>query len=366
MSEQPQSGGARPRPEKPPLTTAEAQAIAESIVGPVDWHGAEGWCPCPGAELHTKPTSGLDLHVVVETLGDGTRPGAYCFHTSCLAVREDVSFQIRSALGKRQPSGDGRSVPARLAVKRPEPKFEPEKLARLAGKRPEVDAAWYAARSPIPVAGRTPAEVLHLLYQPGEKVVVFDVFESQGQALWTPGDRLNPTELDGFRKGAPCGVWFLNNPVDGQYVDTGKKHPDGRPKMSRRSYLSVTAFRYVLVESDSANPALWLAALAQLPLRIACITTSGGKSIHALVRVDAGSKAEFDELVKKMKPSLITLGADRAAMSAVRLTRLPMCERLGTTDKDGNYIAYPAPRMQELLYLNPDPAEVPICEIEPT
>jgi hypothetical protein len=47
---------------------------------------------------------------------------------------------------------------------------------------------------------------------------------------------------------------------------------------------------------------------------------------------------------------LITLGADRKAISAVRLTRLPQCERV----EKG--------QMQTLLYLNGNPDLCPIAD----
>jgi hypothetical protein len=119
----------------------------------------------------------------------------------------------------------------------------------------------------------------------------------------------------------------------------------------------------MVVESDDADSAHWLAALVQMPLRIVAIYTSGGRSIHALVRLDARSKAEWDAKRNSMKAVLVTLGACPGALTAVRLSRLPGCERLGSTDKEGIYHAYPAPRMQELLYLNPHPALAPIYEL---
>ena len=121
-------------------------------------------------------------------------------------------------------------------------------------------------------------------------------------------------------------------------------------------------WRYLVLESDRTNSADWLSAVAQMPLPIAAVYTSGGKSVHALVKVDAGSKAHWNEIARKLKPVLTILGADPKAMSAVRLSRLPCCERLGATDKYGVYQAYPSPHLQRLLYLNPAPDSTPVCE----
>jgi hypothetical protein len=66
--------------------------------------------------------------------------------------------------------------------------------------------------------------------------------------------------------------------------------------------------------------------------------------------MNAGSKAEWDSLANEIKPALVTLGADSAAMTAVRLTRLPCCRR---EREDA---------MQTLLYLNGNPDQTPLCE----
>jgi hypothetical protein len=85
-------------------------------------------------------------------------------------------------------------------------------------------------------------------------------------------------------------------------------------------------------------------------LPISAIYDSGGDSIHALVRVDAESKAQWDEGRDAIKPHLIKLGADPGALSGVRLTRLPNCRRENKK------------QLQRLLYLTDSPDCVPICK----
>jgi hypothetical protein len=122
-------------------------------------------------------------------------------------------------------------------------------------------------------------------------------------------------------------------------------------KMSRRSKEAITSWRYLVLECDHEEKhqgvnSLWLSALIQLPLKIAAIYTSGGKSIHALVRLDASSKEEWDAMRDKIKPILVPIGADPSAMTAVRLSRLPQTKR--------------GESLQKLLYLNPSPNAEPI------
>ncbi len=215
-------------------------------------------------------------------------------------------------------------------------KFDPDKLKSVAAKAPDVDVQWIARHSPIPPTEVTSRQFLEHLYLPGEKVVIFSVFESQGQCVYEVGGAWQPPLPDG----GPNGVWFLANPVDGQ------EHPNPRlnGKLSRRSEESVTSWRYLVLENDEAPEVEWLAALVQLPLRIAAIYTSGGKSIHALVRIDAATKADWDAKCREIKPVVVTLGADESALTAVRLSRLPGARR--------------AARLQELLYLDPEPTSI--------
>jgi len=278
------------------------------------------------------------------------------------------------------------------AAKPAKPAFVAETLRRVADRLGVVaDGSYFKDRSPVYPETQTPASFLHRLYLPGEKVIVFDVFKSQGRHL-CEFDGVLPYDaglLDHLVHGCKDGVWFLCNPVDGQF------HPNPRKggELSRRSRESVTSWRFLLLESDKAEPLPWLGFLAQVPLRIAAVYTSAGKSIHALVRINAASKADWDAKVSKLKPALAVLGADEQTMTGVQLTRLPGCyrgeegppapkgmpvrKRLVDEplefDELGDPIWTPAPqsplvspwtggKLQELLYLDPNPSGQPICQ----
>lgn len=349
---------------------AELQSIAESVVGPVEWNGPEGYIPCPGAHRHTTPTASTNCKVVVEPI-PGACPGVYCFHSSCQSEVDALAFSVRSALGKRTKSDNPRPY---TPTPKPRPKleFQPDKLAAMAARLPGIDEAYFAARSKKTVADRTPASFLHTLYNPGEKVIIFTNEKSQGDAVWTRQEgAFNANELHAFTRNAKLGVWFLSAPVTGEFSDTGKVYPKGHTRagqkvVSRRWEGAVTAWRYLLLESDEADTGQWLSLLAQLPNRIAAIYTSGSRSIHSLIRLDAVSKEDWDERAELLKQCFVPWGGCRKAISAVRLTRLPGCERLGKNGDDGQYIKFPTPQMQRLLYLNPAPDGTPIFQQEVT
>ena len=228
----------------------------------------------------------------------------------------------------------------------PKPKFKPETLKRVANKVSTIADViqFLSERSPVRVESQDSASVLRHLYAraSGEKVLVFTDMKSQGQFLWE-AERSDATQNHHLPTGDD-GVWFLPQPVSGDVFPNPRC--DGKP--SRRSEEAVTAWRFAVLESDEADADDWLRCLVQMPFRIASICESGGRSIHALVQIDAASKADWDRVMLPIKPVLITLGADRGALSAVRLSRLPQAMR--------------GERCQRLLYLNPQPNGVPICQ----
>lgn len=235
------------------------------------------------------------------------------------------------------------------------PSYKPEEAERYASScRVPVTLDFLAERSPVPVASpgdqnRETAEAfLSALYRDGERVLVFTDFRSQGDFLWTVGE--GGSRLSRRRDVAPVasklpgrgtnGVWFLIQPVTGEWAI---QQGGGSAKYGRRHGGCVTSWRYLLLESDEAPESVWLRCLVQLPLRIVALYTSGGRSVHALVKVSADSKAEHDACRNVVRSILPVLGADPAAMTGVRLSRLPGCFR--------------GDRLQRLVWLNPEPIE---------
>jgi hypothetical protein len=223
--------------------------------------------------------------------------------------------------------------------------FDPAKLQSIASQLiypPKNWRHWLWERSPKCPETIQGFSFLAHLYSPDETVMVFDKMDSKEPLVRvTVSVPVDCRVFDLIRNGGRYGfgIWFLCNPVDGKW------HPNPRQndKPSCRSEESITSFRYVVLESDKALASQWLALIAQLQLRIAAIYTSGGRSVHCLVRIDATSKKEWDSIVCPLKRPLKILGADTACLSAVRLTRLPQCWR---TEKQG---------FQQLLYLCPNP-----------
>ena len=229
--------------------------------------------------------------------------------------------------------------------------FAPAKLAAISGRitPPKNWRHWLWERSPKRPECMNSFSFLAHLYRDGEKVHAFDHMEAkipeQTVRISHPMDCRVPAVIRaGGKNGLGC--WFLCNPVDGEF-----HHNPRQNTMSCRSEESLTAFRYVVLESDQAPFGQWLAFIAQLPVRVSAIYTSGGRSIHCLVRLDAANKAEFDATVAPLKRPIKVLGADPGCLSAVRLTRLPGCWR---PEKNG---------FQKLLYLCPNPPAASLLDL---
>lgn len=256
---------------------------------------------------------------------------------------------------------------SKAAEKKEKPEFRTETIQRVAGSLSrECHIGWFAARSPIDPFTVTAEGFLAALYEPGERVVIFDKFESQGQWVWGWDEgfeesfvssaalyerALMPPESTGyeFSGRGPKGIWYLCNPVHGGWEWMDEVTGDDEPHWSRRFWKCIKSWRYIVFESDKASAWDWLAMAAQLPMRIAAIYTSGGKSVHVLVRFDAKSKEQWDGWRDEVKDFMHNAGADKGCMSAVRLTRLPVCFREEKSQP------------QKLLYLNPTPDMTPIC-----
>ena len=249
--------------------------------------------------------------------------------------------------------------------------YEPSALQKMMCRGFSPSFSWLAERSPWDPRRLTAQGFLDAIFEPGEKTVIFTRFTSQGQfghiagkpgKTFYVGDRpgLRPVIAEEFPEHAREGAWFLPSPMDGKWYPNGKVDDGGNPILSRRTGSSVVTYRHMLLESDDAPEEEWLNLICQLSLPISALYTSGGRSIHALIKIDTPSKSAFDAFRDRVSPILSTLGADPAAISGVRLTRLPGIFRDGTVDKDGRYQKFDPPRLQRLLYLNPNPAVAPI------
>lgn len=112
-----------------------------------------------------------------------------------------------------------------------------------------------------------------------------------------------------------AGAWVRFNPMDGKDVRND----------------NVTAFNYALVESDSQDIEKQYALMQELQLPIAMLVHSGGKSLHAIVRVDASSIEEYRSRVDYLYTVCRKNGLeiDGQNKNPSRLSRMPGVIRRG-------------------------------------
>lgn len=185
------------------------------------------------------------------------------------------------------------------------------------------DSKWHPARDLI--------DYLGTLFSPDDYVgYVTETFEAEdGERKPTRGnyDRTAGQLIEALKKcgddlGAvlgdydpDTGAWIRFNPLDGKGVKND----------------NVTAFRFALIESDSMELGEQNAIIRELELPVACLVYSGGKSLHAIVRIDAASYEEYRTRVDYLYSVCEKNGmkVDKQNRNPSRLSRLPGAVRNG-------------------------------------
>lgn len=129
-----------------------------------------------------------------------------------------------------------------------------------------------------------------------------------------------------------AGAWLRINPIHGNGISDN----------------DISDFRFVLLESDILPLEIQFSVFGKLPLPISAILTSGGKSLHAWVKIAAHSVEEYRIKVRELFSFLSPLGFDPLNKNPSRLSRLPGVQRKIGAKSDG---------IQKLIYLNPSPAQ---------
>ena len=152
------------------------------------------------------------------------------------------------------------------------------------------DAAWLEGMEVKEPATWNPVDhivrYLETLFEAGENVgYVTETWNKDGKYLPTKGsyDRTAGQLIEELSKykdvsqvfgdvNPAAGAWIRFNPLDGKGVKNE----------------NVTEYRYALVESDCMELEKQHAMIRELELPVACLVYSGGKSIHAIVKIEAG------------------------------------------------------------------------------
>ena len=197
-----------------------------------------------------------------------------------------------------------------------------------------IDESWVEGREIIEPDEWDPVKelitYLETLFHESENVgYVTETWEKDGRYMPTKGlyDRTAGKLIQELRKcngdiGAvfgdykeEAGAWIRFNPLDGEGVKND----------------NVTDFRYALVESDDMPLDKQNAIIRELELPVAVMVYSGGKSIHAIVRIEAANYDEYRSRVEYLYSVLKKNGMslDTQNKNPSRLSRMPGVLRNG-------------------------------------
>lgn len=131
-----------------------------------------------------------------------------------------------------------------------------------------------------------------------------------------------------------AGAWIRLNPTS---TETGSG------KGGAITDSDISAFRFLLIESDVLPLDTQLSLYAKWKLPIAAIILSGGGSAHAWVRLDAKDETQYDAWVKRILTAIAPFGFDQSNKNPSRLSRLPGAKRKIQAQGNGE---------QRLIYIN--------------
>ena len=197
-----------------------------------------------------------------------------------------------------------------------------------------VDKSWIEGKEIVIPENWNPVQqitqYIETLFESSETVgYVTETWEKDGKYLPTKGT-FTQTAGEIIEKLSKCGndigavlgdykedagAWIRFNPLDGKGIKNE----------------NVTEYRYALVESDTVDLSHQNQILRELELPIACLVYSGGKSLHAIVRIEAADFTEYRKRVEYLYEVCKKNGleVDRQNKNPSRLSRMPGIIRKG-------------------------------------
>jgi hypothetical protein len=290
------------------------QRKAEEIVGSVDWQSANhGLCKCPGEATHTSHTRLRDTTVFI----DGV-PTIFCWHTSCVAYRDEANRKLRRVILKdfafTAPMSGGTSVPTPLVIQK-DPESEIldriKTIAESNKKRYLTHYAW----DPADMAEESPVR----FETPQEQYQAFLSLFHDADNLWIGNITDSGRHPHNFRLAEE---WRkLEEPI-GQFT-TGAVF---KPASISRSNDTVDVRLYLVVESDTLTKSQ-MGAVFQLMrdlfrMKMYAVVDTAGKSLHGWFEMPPKK-----EWLEQLKAFLVPLGCDPATFKPSQPVRIPGAKR---------------------------------------
>lgn len=234
-------------------------------------------------------------------------------------TEKELTHKVNNAAQAESYKGPGMSAPVAQAPKRKSKGIK--HIYQGDAKRPLPDEIEDGAR-----------KLLRACFREGEGIrIVHPDLNEEGKEIPDQGgcfsrefwlkklDEKNGRVNDkGFlSKAGNPGVYVGINPLkEGQTLD---KH--------------VTEYRHALLEFDELDIGKQWQLYNESDLPIAAVIHSGGRSLHAWVKVDAKDRAEYDERVQAIYDYFADHNPDTKNKNPGRLSRFPNCVRMGSRQK---------------------------------
>jgi len=290
--------------ERKPLTQEQKRQLISSTFQVLGWSKIDeadvcAFIVCPGESSHTTKNGKRDCRVSL----DDRVPTVHCLHNSCRHQVDAANYQLRSAEARMSLGGAvAKPFVHRIKLDEPEapkPELMPLELPEFPVLDPQMQREIF----------------LEALFQPEE---FFGVVTAESDGSIRSKGRTYPMPDDGDAypplPANALGTWIRVNPL----TDGGSGDAD------------VTAYRHALIESDSSTIEIQWAALNASGLPISAVVHSGGKSLHAFVRLDAENLEQFKARAKVAADAIERfegMQVDRACLNPSRLSRFPGFQR---------------------------------------
>ena len=205
-----------------------------------------------------------------------------------------------------------------IGGREPGPVVRPEYVVPV--ELPSAEDVWNPSKDML--------DYLVALFRDGEKVSIGKKLFKDEDGRWKPINRGELFPVDYLVERLKAGKAVED--VIGDYEREGGVFVRVNPMIDDRgSDRSVAAWRHALVECDDRTPEEQYAMILKLELPCAAVIHSGGKSVHAIVKVDARTEDEYRRKVDYLFQTCAENGLplDRQNRNPSRYSRLPGVER---------------------------------------
>ena len=205
------------------------------------------------------------------------------------------------------------------------PNYQPETKFILPSSKVVVDLKPIDPRSVPAAIENGCAQLLKAAFKEGEGVAISEAFLNDEEKSIPAGQGLVLSREEWLNKleekgGDPNNIWKLSD-APGVFIRVNPMKPGGCGDND------VTAFRHALLEFDGLSLEEQWGIIKETEIPATAVVYSGGKSLHAWVKIDAKDRLEYGTRVKELFATFESYGADTKNKNPSRFARLAGIKR---------------------------------------